>query len=109
MPYRHGYNTLAIQYKEEEQESRHLVVGQGQGDWWSANRGFAARASHASRRRSMPEQPSPFLAGEGLKLCNAQSSEIAHEAVMLRLFFKGAQGSCELPYCIFVPAATQTL
>ena len=36
----------------------------------SASRGLAAKASHASSRRSMPDASAAlFFAGEGLKLC----------------------------------------
>lgn len=46
-----------------------LAAEKGSGQL-SASRGLAAKASHASSRRSMPDVSAAlFFAGEGLKLC----------------------------------------
>ena len=62
---------LSMWYVSKRQSRDHLVEGWGGGEL-SASRGLAAKASQASRRRSMPLQPSEFLVGEGLKLCTTQ-------------------------------------
>lgn len=68
---------------KKRQRHDHLVEGLGWGEL-SASRGLAAKASHASRRRNMPLQPSESLVGDGLKLCTRQAVVIALASISLR-------------------------